>query len=216
MNETSEQQEDNNTSVEKDLEALIAVVPILVPILFTFIFIVGFIGNILVILVVFYNKTMRNTTNILIFNLAVSMQSIIILRLLNFVCGVKEFYESPEPTACYFTISIKTKLYFIEDQNITLAYCTHYILKILWISVSLNVSAFWPPVHSSLCSFYCSRLCSHVYLAVRNSLVFIRSISYHCHSPSLYLHLGPHVIGSVSLPKVQYEHITYFLGTLYH
>lgn len=85
MNETSEQQEDNNTSVEKDLEALIAVVPILVPILFTFIFIVGFIGNLLVILVVFYNKTMRNTTNILIFNLAVSMQSIIILRLLNFV-----------------------------------------------------------------------------------------------------------------------------------
>ena len=83
MNETSEQQEDNNTSVEKDLEALIAVVPILVPILFTFIFIVGFIGNILVILVVFYKKTMRNTTNILIFNLAVSTQSIIIRCLLN-------------------------------------------------------------------------------------------------------------------------------------
>ena len=97
MNETFEQQEDNNTSVEKDLEALIAVVPILVPILFTFIFIVGFIGNILVILVVFYNKTIRNTTNILIFNLAVSMQSIIIQHLLNFVGGVKEFHESPEP-----------------------------------------------------------------------------------------------------------------------
>ena len=99
MNETSEQQEDNNTSVEKDLEALIAVVPILVPILFTFIFIVGFIGNILVILVVFYNKTMRNTTNILIFNLAVSMWRIIILHRLNFLCGKNEFYDELIPCA---------------------------------------------------------------------------------------------------------------------
>ena len=57
---------------EKHLQILMAVVPIVVPILFTLIIIIGFIGNLLVILVVILNKTMRNTTNILIFNLAVS------------------------------------------------------------------------------------------------------------------------------------------------
>ena len=57
---------------EKHLQILMAVVPMVVPILFTLIIIIGFIGNLLVILVVILNKTMRNTTNILIFNLAVS------------------------------------------------------------------------------------------------------------------------------------------------
>ena len=56
---------------EKHLQILMAVVPMVVPILFTLIIIIGFIGNLLVILVVLLNKTMRNTTNILIFNLAV-------------------------------------------------------------------------------------------------------------------------------------------------
>ena len=48
-------------------------VPYLVPILFSLIIIVGSIGNILVVLVVILNKTMRNNTNILILNLAVSI-----------------------------------------------------------------------------------------------------------------------------------------------
>ena len=48
-------------------------VPYLVPILFSLIIIVGSVGNILVVLVVSLNKTMRNNTNILILNLAVSM-----------------------------------------------------------------------------------------------------------------------------------------------
>ena len=61
--------EDN---LEKPLLILMAVVPIVVPILFTLIIIIGFIGNLLVILVVILNKAMRNTTIILIFNLAVS------------------------------------------------------------------------------------------------------------------------------------------------
>ena len=61
-------QEENE---EKHLKILMVVVPIIVPILFTLIIIIGFIGNLLVILVVILNKTMRNTTNILIFNLAV-------------------------------------------------------------------------------------------------------------------------------------------------
>ena len=47
-------------------------VPYLVPILFSLIIIIGAIGNILVVLVVALNKTMRNNTNILILNLAVS------------------------------------------------------------------------------------------------------------------------------------------------
>ena len=47
------------------------IVPIVVPVLFTFVIVIGFIGNLLVVLVVLLNKTMRNTTNILIFNLAV-------------------------------------------------------------------------------------------------------------------------------------------------
>ena len=54
-----------------DLMTLSAIVPIIVPIIFTLVIVIGFIGNLLVVLVVLLNKTMRNTTNILIFNLAV-------------------------------------------------------------------------------------------------------------------------------------------------
>ena len=56
---------------EKHLQILAAVVPIVVPIIFTLVIVIGLIGNSLVVLVVILNKTMRNTTNILIFNLAV-------------------------------------------------------------------------------------------------------------------------------------------------
>ena len=51
-----------------------AVVPIVVPVIFTLVIIIGFVGNLLVVLVVILNKKMRNTTNILIFNLAVMLQ----------------------------------------------------------------------------------------------------------------------------------------------
>ena len=57
----------------RHLEILMAVVPIVVPIIFTLVIIIGFVGNLLVVLVVILNKKMRNTTNILIFNLAVSI-----------------------------------------------------------------------------------------------------------------------------------------------
>ena len=57
---------------EKQLKTLMTIVPIVVPILFTFVIVIGLVGNLLVVLVVLLNKTMRNTTNILIFNLAVS------------------------------------------------------------------------------------------------------------------------------------------------
>ena len=60
------------------LKILMAVVPIVVPIIFTLVIIIGFIGNLLVVLVVIFDKTMRNTTNILIFNLAVSNMGIMV------------------------------------------------------------------------------------------------------------------------------------------
>ena len=47
------------------------VVSIVVPIFFSLVVFVGFFGNLLVILVVLLNKQMRNTTNLLILNLAV-------------------------------------------------------------------------------------------------------------------------------------------------
>ena len=49
------------------------IVPIVVPVLFTFVIVIGFIGNLLVVFVVTLNKTMMNTTNMLILNLAVSI-----------------------------------------------------------------------------------------------------------------------------------------------
>ena len=48
------------------------VVAIFVPIIFGIITVVGFIGNLLVMIVVISNKQMRNTTNLLIINLAVA------------------------------------------------------------------------------------------------------------------------------------------------
>ena len=56
---------------EEVLRRLETVVPILVPIIFSIIILIGGVGNILVVLVVMINKNMRSTTNLLILNLAV-------------------------------------------------------------------------------------------------------------------------------------------------
>ena len=63
---------------EEVLRRLETVVPILVPIIFSIIILIGGVGNILVVLVVMINKNMRSTTNLLILNLAV--QRIIFLK----------------------------------------------------------------------------------------------------------------------------------------
>ena len=72
MPELVEEEEEEEVVDEKQLKTLMTIVPIVVPILFTFVIVIGLVGNLLVVLVVLLNKTMRNTTNILIFNLAVS------------------------------------------------------------------------------------------------------------------------------------------------
>ena len=62
-------------STDPDLELLAQmeqVVSIVVPIFFGLLFLVGFLGNLLVVLVVTFNRQMRNTTNLLIMNLAVA------------------------------------------------------------------------------------------------------------------------------------------------
>ena len=41
----------------EQLETLMTIVPIIVPILFTFVIVIGFVGNLLVVLVVLLNKT---------------------------------------------------------------------------------------------------------------------------------------------------------------
>ena len=71
MNSTLDVDEEEEVDMEQ-LKTLMTIVPIIVPILFTFVIVIGLVGNLLVVLVVLLNKTMRNTTNILIFNLAVS------------------------------------------------------------------------------------------------------------------------------------------------
>ena len=67
--------EDDPVAFSQDWKILEPILQILVPILFSFIIILGFIGNILVVFVVTLNKNMRNTTNLLILNLAVSSQA---------------------------------------------------------------------------------------------------------------------------------------------
>ena len=59
----------------EDLIILMQIVPFLVPILFTIIIFIGLIGNLLVVFVVVLNRNMRNTTNLLILNLAVSLNN---------------------------------------------------------------------------------------------------------------------------------------------
>ena len=73
MNMTNEEEGDESEEpMGAPLLILITLVPIIVPVLFTLVIIIGFIGNLLVVLVVMMNKKMRNTTNILIFNLALA------------------------------------------------------------------------------------------------------------------------------------------------
>lgn len=57
---------------ETDDDSLELIVSIVVPILFSLIGIIGFIGNILVIITVVCNQQMRNTTNLLILNLSLA------------------------------------------------------------------------------------------------------------------------------------------------
>lgn len=62
-----------NASVLEDLEAsqrLEQTISIVVPIFFSLIGITGFVGNLLVVITVLFNVQMRNTTNLLIFNLS--------------------------------------------------------------------------------------------------------------------------------------------------
>lgn len=56
----------------EDAQILGLIVSTVVPIIFTIIAFVGFIGNLLVVLTVAFNVQMRNTTNILIFNLSLA------------------------------------------------------------------------------------------------------------------------------------------------
>ena len=61
--------EDQNDEWFKKMEEIVSIV---VPIFFSIVVLVGFIGNLLVVLVVTFNKQMRNTANLLIMNLAVA------------------------------------------------------------------------------------------------------------------------------------------------
>lgn len=67
-NETGEYIDEHASSFQT-LENVVAVV---VPVFFSIVCLIGFFGNNLVILVVTFNKQMRNTTNLLILNLAVA------------------------------------------------------------------------------------------------------------------------------------------------
>ena len=70
ISQESEALEEN--SDKNNLKTLMILVPIIVPVIFSFIIIIGFIGNSLVVIVIIFNKSIRTTTNILILNLAVS------------------------------------------------------------------------------------------------------------------------------------------------
>lgn len=66
---------DADHEIDQNLEILTAVVPIIVPVIFSLVIIIGFLGNILVVTVIILNKTMRTQPhNLLIFNLAVRQQ----------------------------------------------------------------------------------------------------------------------------------------------
>ena len=71
-NSTYSLDNDANNEIDQKLAILTAVVPIIVPVLFSLVIIIGFLGNILVVTVIILNKTMRTQPhNLLIFNLAV-------------------------------------------------------------------------------------------------------------------------------------------------
>ena len=89
----------NGSQSNDDLQTLMNIVPFLVPILFSIIICMGFFGNLLVVCVVTQNKKMRNTTNLLILNLAVSFnkhvhlfESNLNLKLIIFkVCKITDY-----------------------------------------------------------------------------------------------------------------------------
>jgi allatostatin receptor len=60
------------TKAQPDGGTFEQVVQVVVPIVFGLILVLGFVGNLLVIIVVISNKQMRNTTNLLIINLAIA------------------------------------------------------------------------------------------------------------------------------------------------
>ena len=99
LNESFEYEDEMNfTVVDEDSDAssssmkqLESVVTIVVPFFFSIVFLVGLVGNTLVILVVTMNKQMRNTTNMLILNLAVAD----ILFILFCVPGTATSYALP-------------------------------------------------------------------------------------------------------------------------
>ncbi|TRY69146.1 hypothetical protein TCAL_09735 [Tigriopus californicus] len=65
-----------------DLEQMVAIIA---PIFLSVVILVGFFGNLLVVLVVTFNKQMRNTTNLLILNLAVADLLFIVCKLFQFL-----------------------------------------------------------------------------------------------------------------------------------
>lgn len=72
MDEINEIQYPATNHTEVDDDSLATIVSIVVPILFSLIGIIGFVGNILVIITVTFNQQMRNTTNLLILNLSLA------------------------------------------------------------------------------------------------------------------------------------------------
>lgn len=75
LNATNLTEPCNNTCSEQHqagLNTFEQVVQVVVPIVFGLILVLGFVGNLLVIIVVISNKQMRNTTNLLIINLAIA------------------------------------------------------------------------------------------------------------------------------------------------
>ncbi len=64
--------ESDSSTMMDNMQRLERVVTIVVPIFFSVVVLVGFFGNLLVVLVVAFNRQMRNTTNMLILNLAVA------------------------------------------------------------------------------------------------------------------------------------------------
>jgi allatostatin receptor len=58
--------------IDEDVRRFERVLPVVIPVIYGMIAVCGFIGNLLVIIVVLSNKPMRNSTNLLIINLAVA------------------------------------------------------------------------------------------------------------------------------------------------
>jgi len=129
------------------------IVAIVVPIFFSIVVVVGFCGNLLVILVVLLNKQMRNTTNLLILNLAVG-------DLLFIICCVPftaTTYASPEywpfgdywckvvQFLIYFTalVSIYTLVLMSLDRYLAVVYPIESITLRTEANCKIAISATW-------------------------------------------------------------------------